>query len=225
MQFQESPRPVPSATHASARRTYDALSPWYDLLAAGQENGLRMAALQALALQPGEHVLELGFGTGAALVAMAGAVGQTGRVWGVDISPGMVRVARRRLRRMRTTPHVSLVCGDGLRLPLRAASLDALFLSFTLELLEASEIPVALDECRRVLRRGGRVGVVCLSSESGSSSVNSLYTWAHERWPQVLDCRPIRPCEWLTAGGFSILTHRAMSLWGLGVEIVACQPM
>jgi len=220
---QEFPRPAAFETHARARRSYDALSPWYDLLTAGQENALRAAALKAFALQPGEHVLEVGFGTGTALAAMIAAVGETGRVWGLDLSPGMARVARRRLRSTRRTSCVGLACGDALRLPLRAASMDALFLSFTLELLEAVEIPIALGECRRVLRRSGRMGLVCLSSEAGSSAVNNLYALAHARWPRVLDCRPIRPREWLVACGWSILTHRPMSLWGLGVEIVVCR--
>ncbi|MCX6026253.1 MAG: methyltransferase domain-containing protein [Chloroflexi bacterium] len=211
------------STHARSRSLYDALSPWYDLLTAGQENALRAAALKALALQPGEHVLEVGFGTGTALAAMIAAVGETGRVWGLDLSLGMARVARRRLRNTRRMSCVGLACGDALRLPLRAASMDALFLSFTLELLEAAEIPIALGECRRVLCRGGRMGLVCLSSEAGSPAVNNLYTWAHVRWPRVLDCHPIRPREWLAACGFSILTRRPMSLWGLGVEILVCR--
>src|SRR3990172_13094665 len=93
---QGAPRPAASCMHARTRGLYDALSPWYDLLAAGQENAVRAAAIEALALQPGEHVLEVGFGTGSALVGMGEAVTERGSVWGVDLSWGMARVAQRR---------------------------------------------------------------------------------------------------------------------------------
>ena len=204
---------------------YDALSPWYDLLTAGQENAVRATAIQALALQRGERVLEVGFGTGSALVGIGEAVTEGGSVSGVDLSWGMARVAQRRLRGARRTSRIGLVCGDALRLPVRDAIMDALFLSFTLELLEATEIPLALSECRRVLRRGGRMGLVCLSSEAGSSAVNSIYTWAHARWPRMLDCRPIRPRDWLAASAFEVSARRGMSLWGLGVEALVCRPL
>jgi hypothetical protein len=41
----------------------------------------RQAGLDLLAVQPGEKVLEVGFGTGHCLVALAQAVGPTGKVW------------------------------------------------------------------------------------------------------------------------------------------------
>jgi len=213
-----------AGTHDRTCRTYDRLSRWYDLLTLGQENSLRAAALGLLALQPGEHVLEVGYGTGGALVPMVDAVGNRGRVWGVDLSPGMARVARRRLRRTRRTSTIVTACGDVLYLPLRAASMDALFLAFTLELLEDAEITCALAECRRVLRRNGRMGLICLSSEAGLPTLNSLYGWGHARWPGVLDCRPIRPDDWLKASSFEVSTRCRMSLWGLGVEALVCRP-
>ncbi len=222
---EESPRPAEIGMHARSRSMYDALSPWYDLLTAGQENAVRAVAVKALALQPGERVLEVGFGTGSALVGMGEAVTERGSVWGVDLSWGMAHVAQRRLRSTRRTSCIGLACGDALRLPLCAACMDALFLSFTLELLEAAEIPIALGECRRVLRRGGRMGLICLSSEAGSSAVNSVYAWAHARWPHVLDCRPIRPRDWLAASAFEVNAGRRMSLWGLGVEALVCRPL
>ena len=213
-----------AGTHDPTRRAYDRLSRWYDLLTLGQENRLRTAALDLLALQPSERVLEVGYGTGSVLVPIGDAVGDRGRVWGVDLSPGMARVARRRLRSTRCASTIVTACGDALHLPLLAASMDALFLSFTLELLEDAEIALALAECRRVLRRNGRMGLVCLSSEAGSSRANSLYGWAHARWPAVLDCRPIRPDDWLKASAFEVGPRRRMSLWGLGVEALVCRP-
>src|ERR671921_2316949 len=47
-------------------------------------------------LQPGERVLDVGCGAGATTIEAADRVGPEGRVWGVDISPEMIEVARGR---------------------------------------------------------------------------------------------------------------------------------
>jgi ubiquinone/menaquinone biosynthesis C-methylase UbiE len=55
-------------------------------------------AIEALALEPGESVLDVGCGTGRTTVALARAVHPTGRVLGVDIAPPMLEAARARVR-------------------------------------------------------------------------------------------------------------------------------
>ena len=54
------------------------------------------AAIDALVLQPGERVLDIGCGPGTSVIALAGRVGPDGEVVGVDISPAMVEAAARR---------------------------------------------------------------------------------------------------------------------------------
>ncbi len=211
--------------HQGARHLYDRLARWYDLLTLGQEDVPREAALGLLALQPGERVLEVGFGTGRALDLIARAVGGLGWACGVDLSLAMARVAIRRMRASGTPERVHLACGDGLRLPFAAGAFDALFISFSLELLDSNERPLALAEFCRVLRHDGRLGMVCLSTEAGRPAINRLYLSAHARWPQLLDCRPIRPREELAGAGLEILASRGMSLSGLGVEALTARPM
>ena len=74
------------------------MSRWYDTLVGGSEKKLTDAGLQKLGVQKGEKVLEIGFGTGHAILALARTVGKLGRVYGVDISEGMLNVAQERVR-------------------------------------------------------------------------------------------------------------------------------
>ncbi len=53
----------------------------------------RLAMLEALSLQPGDSVLEVGCGGGGLLPALAASVGSSGRIIGIDISPDQIRAA------------------------------------------------------------------------------------------------------------------------------------
>lgn len=78
-------------TKAEAQATYDRVSRWYNLLEGMWEKGARDFGLRKLDVQEGERVLEVGFGPGQHLLVLARSVGQGGRVYGVDLSPGVVR--------------------------------------------------------------------------------------------------------------------------------------
>jgi len=56
----------------------------------------RARVLAALALEPGERVLDVGSGPGLLASEMAAAVGASGAVSGVDVSDNMLELARRR---------------------------------------------------------------------------------------------------------------------------------
>jgi demethylmenaquinone methyltransferase/2-methoxy-6-polyprenyl-1,4-benzoquinol methylase len=205
--------------HWLTRHTYDGLSGWYDLLA-GSEQRLVRLGVEQLAVQAGEWVLEIGAGTGHALLALSRAVGPEGQVVGLDLSPGMLGRARRRLARGGGALRTSLVCGDGVRLAVGASRFDAIFMSFTLELFAPAEMSLVLAECWRVLRPQGRLCVVSLSRRGGVRWMLGLYEWAHARLPTWVDCRPIDPARALLAGGFGVASTVERSLWGLPVEIV-----
>jgi demethylmenaquinone methyltransferase/2-methoxy-6-polyprenyl-1,4-benzoquinol methylase len=59
-----------------------------------QPPGFRAKAADRLELRPGSHVLEIGCGTGRNIPYLSKAVGPDGRVYGVDISPGMLARSR-----------------------------------------------------------------------------------------------------------------------------------
>ncbi len=204
---------------AQARASYDRMSRSYDLFAGAFEKRLRNSALAQLGVREGEAVLEIGFGTGHCLEQIAAAVGATGRVCGVDLSAGMVEASRRRLARAGLTDCVELHCGDAAQLTYADETFDAVFMSFTLELFDSPDIPVVLGEVRRVLKPGGRLGVVSLSREDGVSLMLRAYEWCHQRLPQYIDCRPIYVEEAIEDAGLLLDYREKEKLWGLPAKI------
>ena len=207
-----------SLPRQAVSNNYDRLSRFYDLFSASErrfsESGLRL-----LAFQPGERLLEIGPGTGHALAVLA----RTGEVYGIDLSPGMLHTAQLRLARLDLAGRVLLSRGDAIRLPYPQAAFDAAFMSFTLELFSDAEIPLVLAECRRVLRPGGRLGVVSLLKEE--SPAVRAYEWFHARLPAVVDCRPIYLQPLLQAAGFEPHDSVRESIWGLpAAAVVALRP-
>jgi ubiquinone/menaquinone biosynthesis C-methylase UbiE len=202
---------------------YNRLSRWYDILSSSERKYVRQG-LDLLHPAPGECALEIGFGSGRALVEMAQSCAPSGQATGMDISTGMMKAARSRLAREGLEDKVNLLLGDGCHFPLPAATFDAVFLSFTLELFSIEDLPVVLQECRRALKPGGRLGVVSLQAADKPGLMLRLYIWAHRRFPDWVDCRPIFTLPLLEEAGFRILHQEQEHMWGLPVMIVIASP-
>jgi len=109
-------------------------------------------------LKSGERVLDLGTGTGALAVEAARTVGPIGTVIGVDISPDMLLLAKRRVGDLSHT-NIELRQGRAEEIPADDAAFDAVLAS--LSLMYVIDRAAAARELRRVLRPGGRfVGAV-----------------------------------------------------------------
>jgi ubiquinone/menaquinone biosynthesis C-methylase UbiE len=205
----------------AARLSYNRLSRWYDTIAGSTEKKYRDWGLEKLSAQPGETILEIGFGTGHCLVSLAKAVGVTGQVIGLDISDGMLAIARARLQAEGLSDRVDLHLGDAAKLDfIQDASLDGVFMSFTLELFDNPEIPRVLQECHRILKPGGRLAVVSMTKTNPPGVAVRMYEWFHEHMPNYADCRPIFARQAMEQTGFHIVDVSVSSMWGLPVEIV-----
>ena len=209
----------------TARASYNRMSKVYSFLSDESEQRFVSAAIEGmLRPQPGEMVLEPGFGTGQVLVALAELVGDTGRVAGIDISDGMVAETRKRVTDQGLADRVNLQRGSATDLPYDADTFDAVFMSFTLELFPDDQIPVVLSECGRVLKPDGRLCLACMSSEGGIPTMERLYEWSHRTFPTIVDCRPIDAAAALAEAGFTIERQKGMSMWGLAVDLILARP-
>jgi demethylmenaquinone methyltransferase/2-methoxy-6-polyprenyl-1,4-benzoquinol methylase len=155
-------------------------------------------------------ILEIGCGTGHGILQLARAVGESGKVYGIDISEGMLEVSKNRIEKQIMSKRVELICEDACDVHLAHDTFDAIFMSFTIELFAMQD---------RILKGNGRIVVVSLSRRKVNSAVR-IYEWLHSKVPDIVDCRPIYVVETITQCGFTIVEVKKMILFGLPVDIV-----
>lgn len=108
----------------------------------------------ALGVNPGHRVLDVGCGPGFVIAELVDQVGATGSVVGVDRSPQMLAAASRRCGRHQ---NVALREADAAALPVDDATFDRALCVQVLEYVP--DVAAALAELHRVVRPGGRVVV------------------------------------------------------------------
>ncbi|MBJ7442210.1 MAG: class I SAM-dependent methyltransferase [Sphingopyxis sp.] len=117
------------------------------------------AAIVAAAAQPGEHILDIGCGSGTSTFMLADRVGPTGHVLGVDISRQLVELARA------ATPKAAPIefhLADAATADFPAEGFDLLFSRFGVMFFD--DPVAAFANMRAALKPGGRVAFVCWRS-------------------------------------------------------------
>ena len=141
------------------QRMFDRIAPVYDVMnrvmTAGLDQRWRRATVRS-----GDRVLDACCGTGDLALACE-RVG--GRVVGLDFSERMLERARRK------SATVEWVRGDLLELPFEDGSFDAATVGFGVR--NVADLERSLRELRRVLRLGGRLGILEITSPRGPLKV------------------------------------------------------
>ena len=142
------------------QRMFDRIAPVYDAMNRVMTGGLdrrwrRIAVEQAV--RERDRVLDACCGTGD--LAIAARRHGAGSVVGLDFSEQMLERARRK------APEIEWVQGDALALPFEDASFDAATVGFGIR--NVDDLEAGLRELRRVLRPGGRVAILEITTPRG----------------------------------------------------------
>lgn len=136
-------------------------APYYDtildLLTFNQYAGFQKRAMEVLAPQSGEKILDLCSGTGRVASWIAQAVGEEGEVVGMDISKSMVEVAKRRYGGIK---RVIFLHKDVTKPWEYQNYFDGIFTSFALHELPEKKRLGALEHSFQALKERGRMVIV-----------------------------------------------------------------
>ncbi len=155
----ERPLPVPlDPAPATRGMTLNWIAPWYDSLwcpAFGLGRRYRGRTMMLAAVQRGDHVLDVGCGTGWLTRRAADIAGPTGAASGIDAAPDMIRMAMQQATRERNAALFKVAMIEAL--PFQDSSFDLVVASLIIHHLPPDLKVVGLKEIYRVLKPGGRL--------------------------------------------------------------------
>jgi len=162
---------------------FDPIAGSYDLadslLSFGLDSRWRKRAVRALALKPGDRVLDVCGGTAGLARLASRRVGPGGRVVVYDFNRPMIEAGRRRIRKEKDRGLLSFVQGDAEAIGCPGGIFDAVMIGFGLRNLVHPE--TGLKEFLRVLKPGGKLMVLEFSLPV-NGLVRGLYHLYSFRW-------------------------------------------
>jgi len=177
---------------SSTERGYDLLAPKFDCTPFRTPDGvLEIALAHAATLGPVAAGLDVACGTGAALRWLRPLCRQ--RAVGLDISAGMLAVARTRLADAPGAAALALVRGDALAMPFPTDTFDLAVCFGAFGHIERQDQPRFLAEIHRVLRPGGRFVFICWHRPP---------LWSPQYWWRRVFNGVLRVRNWLLAPPF-----------------------
>lgn len=153
------------------RELFDTISPRYDLFnrvsSLGQDRWWRRRSIQLGDVTHDMTVLDIGAGTGDFSVYAAQKVGSSGRIYGMDIAPEMLKQSVAKIK----IPFLP-VLARAEQIPLRTGSVDRVLMAFVLR--NVSDVDRTLQECLKVLDSRGKL-IVLEITRPANSTVEWLY--------------------------------------------------
>jgi demethylmenaquinone methyltransferase/2-methoxy-6-polyprenyl-1,4-benzoquinol methylase len=140
------------------KRMFESIAFSYDFqnsfLSLGRDIQWRRTLAKSIKLESGSMMLDVATGTAEVAIEICRRHSQA-RVIGVDFSPGMVAVGRKKIKARGLESRIHLLVADGRRLPVQSASFDGMTMAFGIRNIK--ERGIVLGEARRVLKKGGQL--------------------------------------------------------------------
>ncbi len=127
----------------------------------GRERTLRETTVNLAQIGPGDCVLEVGCGTGTLTLAAKRQAGSSGKVFGIDVIPGMIELSQRKATQAGEDATFQLGSIDDI--PFAANQFDVVMCSFMIFHMSEVVRHRGLAEIYRVLKPQGRLLVVDLA--------------------------------------------------------------
>ncbi len=138
--------------------TYDA---YMRRVTLGRESALRQATVKLAGIKPGDCVLEVGCGTGSLTLAAKRQAGPAGKVYGIDVLPGMVEYSQRKAAQ--AGEKITFQVGSIDNIPFPENQFDVVMCSFMIFHMEEAVWRKGIAEIYRVLKPGGRLLIMDLA--------------------------------------------------------------
>lgn len=132
----------------------DYMAGHYDKITFTEKSRFRRKQAAMIGFKEGESVLDVGCGTGSLSILAKRAVGDLGRVSGIDIAPKMIRIAREKAERQGLD--IDFQTASIAQLPFAAAQFDVVMSSLMFHHLPVPVKKEGLAEIHRVMKRDGR---------------------------------------------------------------------
>lgn len=127
----------------------------------GRERALREMTVNLAQVKPGDCVLEVGCGTGTLTLAAKRQAGPSGKVFGIDIIPGMIELSQQKAAQANLDVNFQLGSIDDI--PFSANQFDVVMCSFMIFHMSEMVRRKGIIEIYRVLRPQGRLLVLDLA--------------------------------------------------------------
>ena len=137
---------------------------------------------------------------------------------GVDISPGMLQKAQKRLGKL-TAANYELKIGNAFHLEAEDASFDLLVNNYMFDLIAFDDMDTILEEFKRVLKKEGKLILVNMTEgESFGSGIYSLIYRISPKW--FGGCRGVKLEDKLQENGFKVQTREYYQQWWFSSEVI-----